>query len=295
MLELRRIQEHRDLIIAGLQNRCIQDAEQQVDDVIALDQNRKRLQLEYDEIMAQLNQISKQIGQLMKSGNKEEAEKVKEQTAKLKDQAKVISGEQKEVVEKLQKLLLQIPNIPHDQVPVGQNSKENKIIDQWGEVPMLMEKAEPHWELVEQYSLVDFELGNKVTGAGFPFYWGKGAKLQRALVSFFLDEAEKAGYLEVQPPLVVNKDSGQATGQLPDKEGQMYEIVDQELFLIPTAEVPVTNIYRDMILEQAELPKRHVAYSQCFRREAGSWGAHVRGLNRLHQFDKVELVCRNKE
>lgn len=226
----------------------------------------------------------------MREGKAAEASEIKEQTARLKEKSKLLNEQYKLVENELQTLLYNIPNIPNEIVPPGSAETDNIVIKTIGEIPNLHDGAKPHWELIEDYDIIDFNLGVKITGAGFPVYKGKGAKIQRALINFFLDEAEKAGYNEVQTPIVVNQESGYGTGQLPDKEGQMYHIPNEEFYLIPTAEVPITNIYRDVILNEADLPKKHVGYTPCFRREAGSWGAHVRGLNRLHQFDKVEIV-----
>jgi len=240
--------------------------------------------------LAQSNQLSKEIGQLFKSGKPEEANAVKEQTAALKVSSKTLSEELSTTTAKLQEALYQIPNIPHESVPPGSTDEDNEEIFREGEVPQLIENALPHWELAKKYDIIDFELGVKITGAGFPVYKGKGARLQRALISYFLDKNTQAGYTELQVPHLVNEASGYGTGQLPDKEGQMYHVGEDNLYLIPTAEVPVTNIFRDEILRETDFPIKHTGYTPCFRREAGSYGAHVRGLNRLHQFDKVEIV-----
>lgn len=264
------------------------DAKTLVDEIISLDEKRRELQVKLDETLADANKIAKSIGQLYKSGKADEAGRMKERSATLKESSKSMGAELDEVTNKLNDALVQLPNLPHESVPAGTSEEDNEIVSTEGEIP---EKKElPHWDLIKKYDIIDFELGNKVTGAGFPFYKGKGARLQRALINFFLDEAIAAGYDEFQPPLLVNEDSAYGTGQLPDKDGQMYSAPEDKLYLIPTAEVPVTNIYRNVILKQNELPIKNVAYSNCFRREAGSWGAHVRGLNRLHQFDKVEIV-----
>ena len=290
MLQVSYIRENKAVVLEGLAKRNFKDAEAAVDEVIAKDDERKQLQQALDKTLAQSKQVAKQIGVLMQSGKAEEANEVKQQTAELKAQGKELGEAHKRVEEELLHLLYNIPNVPNPLVPAGNTDEDNEVVKVVGEAPVLHDGAKPHWELIEDYDIIDFNLGIKITGAGFPVYKGKGAKIQRALINFFLNEAEQAGYDEVQPPIVVNQDSGYGTGQLPDKEGQMYHIPNEDFYLIPTAEVPITNIYRDVILEQEELPKKHVGYTPCFRREAGSWGAHVRGLNRLHQFDKVEIV-----
>ena len=290
MLQLTFIRENKELTIKGLERKYFKNAAEVVDSVIEIDDNRRNTQKELDDALAQGNQLAKQIGGLMKEGKKEEAEKAKSQTAELKEKSKALEEKLKELENSLQEIMVTIPNLPHESVPEGRTPEENLNIFEAGKIPSLHADAQPHWELIKKYDIIDFELGNKVSGAGFPFYKGKGAKIQRALINFFLNEAEAAGYFEVQPPIVINAASGFGTGQLPDKEGQMYYAAADDLYLIPTAEVPVTNIYRDVILSDAELPAKNVAYTPCFRREAGSWGAHVRGLNRLHQFDKVEIV-----
>lgn len=277
-------------VIAGLEKKHFKDAEAVVNQAIDLDNQRKDIQLRLDSTLAQANGLAREIGGLMKSGQKEEAEKLKAQTAELKEASKELEAALKTVEETLQEVMVTIPNLPHASVPAGRTPEENEEVEKGGTVPALGEGALPHWELIKKYDIIDFDLGNKVTGAGFPFYKGKGAKIQRALINFFLNEADKAGYLEVQPPVVINAASGFGTGQLPDKEGQMYHATADDLYLIPTAEVPITNMYRDVILSENDLPVKHAGYTPCFRREAGSWGAHVRGLNRLHQFDKVEIV-----
>lgn len=261
-----------------------------VDEVLVLDEKTRAAKQQMENHQAEANKIAKQVGELMKSGKREEAEEVKKQSANLKEQAKQLEETVKQLEEELFAKLVTIPNTPNVIVPEGKTPEENLNVFQNGEIPTLAEGAVPHWDLITKYNLIDFELGTKITGAGFPVYRGKGARLQRGLVNFFLDEAMKAGYEEIVPPFLVNADSGFGTGQLPDKEGQMYHAQVDDLYLIPTAEVPVTNIYRDVILKEEELPIKNVAYSPCFRREAGSWGAHVRGLNRLHQFEKVEIV-----
>ncbi len=261
-----------------------------VDEVLALDEKTRAAKQQMENHQAEANKIAKQVGELMKSGKREEAEEVKKQSSNLKEQAKQLEETVKQLEEELFAKLVTIPNTPNQIVPEGKTPEENLNVYQSGEIPKLADGAVPHWDLITKYNLIDFELGTKITGAGFPVYRGKGARLQRGLVNFFLDEAMKAGYEEIVPPFLVNADSGFGTGQLPDKEGQMYHAQVDDLYLIPTAEVPVTNIYRDVILKEEELPIKNVAYSPCFRREAGSWGAHVRGLNRLHQFEKVEIV-----
>ena len=290
MLTLKLISEETERVVKGLEKKHFQGAREAVEKVLEYNEIRRKAQQKLDANKQQQNQLSKQIGGLMKDGNKAEAEKIKDQVAELKAADKAIN----EVMEKAQKdmteVLLSIPNIPNDEVPEGKDANDNVVVKEGGTKPNLGDEALCHWDLLKKYNLVDFDLGVKITGAGFPIYLGKMARFQRALEAFFLDEARKAGYLEVQPPYVVNEDSGYGTGQLPDKEGQMYHANLDNLFLIPTAEVPVTNIFRDVILDEKELPIKRCAYSACFRREAGSYGKDVRGLNRLHQFDKVEIV-----
>lgn len=290
MLQVANIIAEKDRHVKGLQKRGIANVEALLDEVIALDQERKKTQQELDTNLSEANNIAKQIGALMKEGKRDEAEKVKSRTAELKGLNKDLGEKLNDFQEKLKQALYNLPNIPHDSVPVGKSDEDNVEIDRTGDIPQLSDGAQPHWDLIKKYDIIDFELGIKITGAGFPVYKGKGARLQRALVNFFLDEAVKAGYAEVQPPIVVNEASGYGTGQLPDKEGQMYHIPSENLYLIPTAEIPITNLYRDVILSEDKLPVKHAGFTPCFRREAGSWGAHVRGLNRLHQFDKVEIV-----
>jgi seryl-tRNA synthetase len=258
--------------------------------VLAIDEQARLARQEMENNQSEANKLAKQIGELMKSGRKEDAEHLKIQTAQLKTDAKGLEEKVNQLEDELFNTLVTLPNTPHGSVPQGKSADDNEVIYQSGETPVMPEGALPHWELITKYNLIDFELGTKITGAGFPVYRGKGARLQRGLVNFFLDEAMKAGYEEIVPPFLVNADSGFGTGQLPDKEGQMYHAQVDDLYLIPTAEVPITNIYRDVILKEEELPIKNVGYSPCFRREAGSWGAHVRGLNRLHQFEKVEIV-----
>ena len=289
MLQVNFLKEHRDRVLEGLKKRNFKDLEL-VDNAISLDDERKKIQFDMDSQLAEINKISKEIGLLMKEGKKEEAENAKQKTAKYKEASKDLQQKLNEIEEKLTEILYLIPNIPHESVKAGVSADDNENIYQSHDVKGLGEGAIPHWELASKYNLINFELGVKIAGAGFPVYLGKGAKLQRSLVQFFLDRNTEAGYMEVNPPHVVNEASGYGTGQLPDKEGQMYFVNEDNLYLIPTAEVPVTNIYRDVILEEKELPVKNTAFSQCYRREAGSYGAHVRGLNRLHQFEKVEIV-----
>jgi len=290
MLQISFVKEHKQQAIEGLRKRRISNATQLIDEVLAVDQKRRETQARLDETLATANVTAKEIGQLMREGKKSEAEAAKQKTSELKETSKNLSEQLKQYEEELNVLLYNIPNIPHPDVPEGKGADDNEIIDQSGELPTLPAGALAHWDLAKKYDIIDFELGNKITGAGFPVYKGKGARLQRAMVNYFLEEALKAGYFEIQPPVVINEDSGYGTGQLPDKEGQMYHITDSNMYLIPTAEVPITNLYRDEILKMDDLPLKNVGYTPCFRREAGSWGAHVRGLNRLHQFDKVEIV-----
>ena len=289
MLQVNFLKEHRDRVLEGLKKRNFKDLEL-VDSAISLDDERKKVQFDMDSQLAEINKISKEIGLLMKEGKKEVAESAKQKTAQYKEASKDLQQKLNEIEEKLTEILYLIPNIPHESVKAGVSADDNENIYQSHDVKGLGEGAIPHWELASKYNLINFELGVKIAGAGFPVYLGKGAKLQRSLVQFFLDRNTEAGYMEVNPPHVVNEASGYGTGQLPDKEGQMYFVNEDNLYLIPTAEVPVTNIYRDVILEEKELPVKNTAFSQCYRREAGSYGAHVRGLNRLHQFEKVEIV-----
>ncbi|WP_296622792.1 serine--tRNA ligase [Marivirga sp.] len=290
MLQVANLREDKAKAIKGLLKRNIENAESLIDGVIALDNRRKALQTELDSVLAESNQISKSIGILMKEGKKDEAEEVKTKTAELKQRGKILQEESQEIEKELTESLYQIPNVPHEDVKKGKGEDDNEIISEHGEKPNLYAGKKPHWDLIKDYDIIDFDLGIKITGAGFPVYKGKGARMQRALLNFFLDEAEKQGFKEIQPPIVVNEASGIGTGQLPDKEGQMYHIEDTDLYLIPTAEVPITNLLRDEIINEEDLPIKLTAYTPCFRKEAGSWGAHVRGLNRLHQFDKVEIV-----
>jgi seryl-tRNA synthetase len=300
MLQLLFIRENKETTIAGLRKRNFANAEASIEQVLTLDQQRRDTQRELDDVLAQSNAKAGQIGALMKAGDKTAAEGAKTETAALKVRSKELADALRQIEADLQAVLVTIPNLPHSSVPEGRSAEDNEVVLEYGEKPVLHDKALPHWELIKKYGgdsrnagaspMIDFELGVKISGAGFPVYRGKGARIQRAMINFFLDEAMEAGYMEVQPPILVNEESGFATGQLPDKEGQMYYMPEDKLYLIPTAEVPITNIYRDVILPENQLPIKNVGYTPCFRREAGSWGAHVRGLNRLHQFDKVEIV-----
>lgn len=289
MLTLAAIKENPQAIVERLKVKHF-DAQQLINDILELDKTRRAAQTQFDRNGAELKKAAARIGALMKEGKKDEAEAAKAEVAALKEANKRIEEECDAAGAKITEILLTIPNTPCEMVPEGRTAEDNIVEREGGKMPELGDDALPHWELAKKYNLIDFELGVKITGAGFPVYIGKGAKLQRALIQFFLDEASKAGYLETQPPYVVNEASGIGTGQLPDKEGQMYHCNLDNLYLIPTAEVPVTNIYRDVIIEEKDLPKKNCAYSACFRREAGSYGKDVRGLNRLHQFDKVEIV-----
>jgi len=289
MLSLKYLQENKEEAIKALSIKNF-DATQIIDQVIELDEKRKSTQAKLDSTQAEMNSLSKEIGMLFKSGKVEEANAAKAKTGELKESISELNTDMNTSIAGLNDLLLKIPNIPHPSVPAGKGEEENVIERTEGEMPNLYNGAIPHWELAKKYNIIDFELGNKITGAGFPLYRGKGAIFQRALINFFLDENRKAGYEEVIPPLLVNEASGYGTGQLPDKDGQMYHATEDNLYLIPTAEVPVTNIYRDVILKAEDFPIKNTAYSACFRREAGSYGKDVRGLNRLHQFDKVEIV-----
>ncbi len=288
MLTLKVIREEKEKVINRLKIKNF-DASTLVEKIIAIDDKRKEYQIGKDGLQNQLNDISKSIGQLYAQGKREEADSLKSKTAELKEQAKDLELKFAEAESELNSLIVVLPNLPHESVPAGKGENDNIIVKEGGNIPELIVKK-PHWDLIKELDIIDFELGTKITGAGFPVYKGKGAKLQRSLINFFLDEAEKAGYIEILPPLLVNEESGFGTGQLPDKEGQMYHATVDNFYLIPTAEVPVTNLYRDVILSEKDFPIKNMAYSACFRREAGSWGAHVRGLNRLHQFDKVEIV-----
>lgn len=289
MLTIQQIKEDPQRIVKRLAVKGF-DAQETIDRILELDAKRRQCQLTNDTKAAELNKLAAKIGKLMKDGAREEAEQTKAAVAALKDEQKAIAEQLAATEDEIRNILLSVPNVPCDMVPEGKTAADNVVEKTGGPMPDLPEDALPHWELARKYNIIDFDLGVKITGAGFPVYLGKGARLQRALIQFFLDEAGKAGYLEVQPPYVVNEASGYGTGQLPDKEGQMYYVNEDNLYLIPTAEVPVTNLYRDVILNDSQLPVKNCAYSACFRREAGSYGKDVRGLNRLHQFDKVEIV-----
>ena len=289
MLTLQQIKENPQLVVERLAVKGF-DGKEAVDTIIALDNRRRKAQLSNDNKAAELNRLAASIGALMKQGNKEEADKAKQAVAALKEEQKAIADELASAESEIRQILLTIPNLPCAMVPEGKTAADNVVEKTGGPMPDLPDDALPHWDLAKKYNLIDFDLGVKITGAGFPVYVGKGARLQRALIQFFLDQAGEAGYVEIQPPYVVNEASGYGTGQLPDKEGQMYYVGEDNLYLIPTAEVPVTNLYRDVILSDSDLPVKNCAYSACFRREAGSYGKDVRGLNRLHQFDKVEIV-----
>lgn len=289
MLQVSFLRENKERVLEGLNKRNFNQANL-VDEAIATDDERKKYQFELDQNLAEMNKISKEIGILMKDGKKEEAENAKSKTAEYKENSQNLTQKLKDSEARLLEILYLIPNIPYEKVVAGTCADDNEIVYQSHDVKGLGEGAIPHWELAKKYNLIDFELGVKIAGAGFPVYFGKGARLQRSLVQYFLDKNVDAGYLEVNPPHVVNEASGYGTGQLPDKEGQMYFVNEDNLYLIPTAEVPVTNLYRDVLLDEKDLPIKNTAFSQCYRREAGSYGAHVRGLNRLHQFEKVEIV-----
>lgn len=290
MLTIKQITENKEGVIKGLEKKLFKDARKNIDAVLAQNDCRREAQGRLDATLQLINAKSKEIGTLMRDGKRDEAEAAKAFVSARKEEAKAIEAEMDNAAAAMKALLLNIPNVPYDEVPEGKDANDNEVVKTGGQNTVLPENPLPHWELARKYDLIDFDLGVKITGAGFPVYKGKGARLQRALISFFLDEAAKAGYTEIQPPTVVNAASGYGTGQLPDKEGQMYHCEVDNLYLIPTAEVPVTNIYRDVILGEDQLPKKNCAYSACFRREAGSYGKDVRGLNRLHQFDKVEIV-----
>lgn len=291
MLQLNIIRDNKEFVIERLKIKNFKNAEQTIEEIITLDNQRREMQKQSDECKQKQNILAKQIGSLFKEGKREEAEQKKQETATLKAQEKELGEKLSEVDNNIKTLLLSVPNLPHQSVKPGKGEEDNEVVEMHGVLPQLTDKALPHWDLCSKYDIIDFNLGNKITGAGFPVYKGKGAKLQRALINFFLSEADKNGYLEVQPPLMVNEQSALATGQLPDKEAQMYVVTLDNFYMIPTAEVPVTNIFRDCIVDKKDFPIKRCAYSQCFRREAGSYGKDVRGLNRLHQFDKVEIVC----
>ncbi len=289
MIQLQAIRDNKEGIFIALKKRNI-DAAPLLENVLQLDEKRRATQTLLDAILAESNKISKEIGILFKSGNTQEANILKEKTVALKEDSKKMADDLNATADELQALLYQIPNVPHESVPSGSSEDDNEEIFKEGEIPALISDALPHWDLAKKYDIIDFELGVKIAGAGFPVYKGKGARLQRALIAYFLDKNTDAGYTEIQVPHLVNEASGFGTGNLPDKEGQMYHIGEDDLYLIPTAEVPVTNIFRNEILDEKDFPVQYTAYTPCFRREAGSYGAHVRGLNRLHQFDKVEIV-----
>ena len=290
MLTLKVITQETEKVLKGLEKKHFKNAKETIDQVLELDKVRRASQGELDATLQQSKQLAAKIGQLMKEKNIAEAEEVKKQVAELKEKSKALEAAMEDAASKIQEILYTIPNLPNDSVPEGYGAEDNVVEREGGVKPNLGDNALPHWDLAKKYDLIDFELGVKITGAGFPVYKGKGARLQRALINFFLDEARDAGYLEIEPPYVVNEASGYGTGQLPDKEGQMYHCKLDDFYLIPTAEVPVTNIYRDVIIDEKSLPIKNCAYSACFRREAGSYGKDVRGLNRLHQFNKVEIV-----
>lgn len=289
MLTINLIRENKDFVIERLRVKNF-DATETVDKILELDQMRREIQSKFDQAQGDMNRISKEIGIMMKEGRKDEAARAKEKTGSLKEETRSLSERLTSLEDELKTEIIKLPNLPHNLVAPGQGADDNVKVREGGVIPVLPEGALAHWDLIKKYDIIDFDLGTKLTGAGFPVYKGKGARLERSLISFFLDEAVKAGYTELMPPIIVNEDSGFGTGQLPDKEGQMYHVNLDNFYLIPTAEVPVTNIYRDVILNGEDLPVKNAAYTPCFRREAGSWGAHVRGLNRLHQFDKVEIV-----
>ncbi|MGL5888452.1 MAG: serine--tRNA ligase [Bacteroidia bacterium] len=290
MLQINFIRDNKEETIQRLTKKHVSNAAEIVDAILAKDNDRRRTQAELDSLKADANQMARQIGELMKAGKKAEADDAKNKSVALKESEKKLEDILRTFETELYELTVQLPNLPNAEVPAGRTPADNAVVFEHGTIPVLHEGAVPHWELTTKYDLIDFELGVKLTGAGFPVYKGKGARLQRALINYFLDKATAAGYLEIQPPILVNKDSGFGTGQLPDKEGQMYYVNEDELYLIPTAEVPITNIYRDVILKKEDLPVKNCGYTPCFRREAGSYGKDVRGLNRLHQFDKVEIV-----
>ena len=289
MLQIAHIRENADAIVERLKVRNL-DARELIDEVLESDRKRREAQVQLDAQLAEAKQLSSQIGQLFKEGKREEAEALRKRSTELKEQSGGLKEAMQAAEEAMNKALTHIPNVPHPSVPAGNTDEDNEVVHTEGDIPELGDDAKAHWDLIEQYDIIDFGLGAKITGAGFPVYKGKGAKLQRALVNWFLDEAIEAGYHEILPPLMVNEASGFGTGQLPDKEGQMYHMEAENLYMIPTAEVPITNLYRDVILKADDFPVKMAGYSSCFRREAGAWGANVRGLNRLHQFEKVEIV-----
>lgn len=291
MLTISFIKENKEKVLAGLAKRNMKNGSELVEAVLNMEQEKREALTSFEVAQAELNKLSKEIGTLFQQGKTDLANELKAKTIDLKEQIRIFSEKSDDLSKSLQEILYKIPNIPHESVPNGVVAEDNEVVLSDGDIPKLHEGAVPHWDLASKYDIIDFELGNKITGAGFPVYKGKGAKLQRALISYFLDKNTDAGYIEMQPPYLVNEASGYGTGQLPDKEGQMYHCTEDNLYLIPTAEVPVTNFYRDVILKESDFPIKNTAYTPCFRREAGSYGAHVRGLNRLHQFDKVEIVC----
>ena len=290
MLQVQFIRENKQTVLDGLAKRNFANAETILEQVLTADENRRKTQVSLDETLAESNKLSKEIGQLFKSGEVQKANLIKEKTGQLKEQSKALTDKLSVFSNELQNLLFQIPNVPHASVKAGTNEEDNEEVFKEGTIPNLGENALPHWELAKKYDIIDFELGTKIAGAGFPVYKGKGARLQRALINYFLDKNTKAGYKEIQVPHLVNEASGFGTGQLPDKEGQMYHVTEDDLYLIPTAEVPITNVFRGNLIQESDFPITYTGYTPCFRREAGSYGAHVRGLNRLHQFDKVEIV-----
>ncbi|WP_424962178.1 serine--tRNA ligase [Ekhidna sp.] len=291
MLQVSIIEKDFERCVKGLEKRGIEGAESLLKDVLRLDESRKKIQGELDEVLHESNKLAKEIGQLFQQGKREEAEAAKAKTTELKQKSKELGEEMNGIEQSLIKHLYNLPNIPHESVPRGKTDEDNEVVKLADEnMPILGDQKKPHWDLIEEFDIIDFELGNKVTGAGFPFYKKQGARLVRGMINYFLDKAMEAGYEEVLPPVVINEASGLGTGQLPDKEGQMYHMEANDQYLIPTAEVPITNMYRDVILKADQLPIKHAGHTPCFRREAGSWGSHVRGLNRLHQFDKVEIV-----
>ena len=290
MLTIQFIKDNKEATIASLNKKHFKNAETVIKNVLEIDEKRRQTQVELDNTLAKANAIAKEIGAMMQQGKKVEANSAKIETGELKTKSKLLEESLKEIEANLYDFLVTFPNLPHTSVPEGKTPEENEVVLENGVIPVLPEGSIPHWDLIKKYDIIDFELGNKITGAGFPVYKGKGARIQRALINFFLDEAIAAGYTEIQPPILINEASAFGTGQLPDKDGQMYHDATDNLYLIPTAEVPITNLYRDVILSETDLPIKNAGYTPCFRREAGSWGAHVRGLNRLHQFDKIEIV-----
>ncbi|MFA0961550.1 serine--tRNA ligase [Roseivirga sp. BDSF3-8] len=290
MLVVSNIRENKEKIIRGLEKKGVKNASDQIKKVLNADQNRRESQAKLDEVLAESNQYARSIGKLMKEGRKDEAEEAKKKSGELKKSSKELGESLSKWENELKELLYALPNTAHESVPDGNSEEDNEEIEREGDTNDMGDDALAHWDLIREYDIIDFDLGVKITGAGFPVYKGQGARLQRAMVNYFLDQATEAGYMEVQPPILVNKESGYGTGQLPDKDGQMYHMQDDDLYVIPTAEVPITNMFRDLLMDEKELPIKCVGYTPCFRREAGSWGAHVRGLNRLHQFDKVEVV-----